>query len=127
MIHPFVRLLATEPHLLTEHLGAYASLVGRETEQAKDQLALRAILTLVCLCCIGVSAVLAGVALMLWAVTPTLSQQGEWALCAAPAIPAVVALLTGYWAKRPSAQRAFAAVHEQMATDLRMLRELSGS
>jgi uncharacterized membrane protein YqjE len=127
MIHPFVRLLATEPALVTEHLGAYASLVGRETEQVKDNLMVRLLLTILCVTCVGIAAVLAGVAVMLWAVTPGLSQQAEWALCAAPAVPAIVALLSGLYARRPSAQRAFAAVHEQIATDLRMLHELNGS
>ncbi|HZE91152.1 MAG TPA: hypothetical protein VE029_05500, partial [Rhizobacter sp.] len=75
--------------------------------------------------CVGVAAVLAGVALMLWAVTPGLSSQAGWMLAAAPAVPLCVALVAGLLAQRPSAEKAFASVQAQMDADMRMLNEVS--
>ena len=67
--------------------------------------------------------VLTGVALMLWAITPTLSDQGHWALCVAPAVPAVVAIVAGLMARRPVAERAFASIQAQIRADLDMIRD----
>ena len=36
MIHPLLRLAATEPHLLGDHVEAYAALVGEEVKQGLD-------------------------------------------------------------------------------------------
>ena len=36
MIHPLLRLTTTEPHLLGDHVEAYADLVGEEVEQDLD-------------------------------------------------------------------------------------------
>jgi hypothetical protein len=125
MIHPLVRLIATEPHLLTEHLGAYVELIGSEARRVKTQWTVQLLLTLLALGCIGIAAVLAGVALMLWAVTPGLSVDAGWMLAAAPAVPAVVALIAGLFARRPAAEKAFASVQAQMDEDVRMLNEVS--
>ena len=38
MIHPLFRLIATQPHLLGDHLEAYADLVGEEVGLAAAQL-----------------------------------------------------------------------------------------
>ncbi len=124
MIHPLVRLIVNEPELLAEHLAAYAELIGSEAQHVRSRVAIRVLMSALALCCIGVAAVLAGVALMLWAITPNLSQQAEWALIAAPAIPALVAMIAGLIAKRPPAKEAFAAVHEQVMSDLQMLKEV---
>ena len=123
MIHPLVRLLATEPHLASEHVGAYAALIEAEVGQVRRRWLLRVGLSLLALCCLGVAVMLTGVALMLWAVTPSLSEQGQWALCAAPAVPAVVAIVAGLVARRPAAERAFASIQAQIRADLDMIRD----
>lgn len=123
MIHPLVRLLATEPHLVAEHVGAYAELIECEAREAQRRLTVRLALSLLALCCLGIAAVLTGVALMLWAVTPALSTGAQWALGAAPAVPAIVAILSGLAARRPSAQRAFESIKAQISADLQMIRE----
>lgn len=123
MIHPLVRLLATEPQLVVEHVGAYAELIECEAREAQRRFTLRLAFSLVALCCIGVAAVLTGIAVMLWAITPALSAQAHWALVAAPAIPAVVAILCGVAARRPAAERAFASIKAQISADLQMIRD----
>lgn len=123
MIHPLVRLLATEPQLLAEHVGAYAELIGCEAKEVQRRWTLRVALSIFALCCLGVAAVLTGVALMLWAVTPALSSEAQWALGAAPAVPALVAIGAGLAARRPAAQRAFAAIQAQIHADLKMINE----
>lgn len=124
MIHPIVRLVATEPQLLAEHVGAYASMIGDEAHQVQQRLILRILLGALCLCCVGIAAVLTGIALMLWAITPGLSTGAQWALGAAPAVPALVALVAGLIARKPSAEKAFAAIKAQVAADLRMLSDV---
>lgn len=123
MIHPLVRLLATEPHLAAEHVGAYAALIEVEAGQVRRRWLLRVALSLLALCCLGVAVVLAGVALMLWAITPAMSSQAQWALFAAPAVPAVAAVAAGLVARRPSAERAFASIQAQIRADLDMFRD----
>ena len=123
MIHPLVRLLATQPHLAVEHASAYASLIEAEAVQIRRRWVRRAALSVLALGCLGVAVVLTGVALMLWAVTPTLSEQGQWALCIAPAVPAIIAIMAGLMARRPVAERAFAAIQAQIRADLDMIRD----
>jgi hypothetical protein len=123
MIHPLVRLLATEPQLVVEHVGAYAELIESEAREVQRRTVLRLALSLFALCCLGVAAVLTGVALMLWAVTPALSAQAQWALGAAPAVPAIAAIVAGLVARRPSAERAFASIRAQISADMQMIRD----
>jgi hypothetical protein len=123
MIHPLVRLLATEPQLVVEHVGAYADLIECEAREAQRRFTIRLALSLLALCCLGVAAVLTGVALMLYAITPALSTQAQWALGAAPAVPILIAIFAGLVARRPSAERAFASIRAQISADLQMIRD----
>jgi len=123
MIHPLIKLVATRPELVADHLSAYAALIGSEAKLVQSRWTVRLLLTALALCCVGVTAVLAGVALMLWAVTPSLQGDAVWALWVAPAIPAAVAIVAGLIARKPPAEPAFAAVQEQFEADTRMLSE----
>lgn len=123
MIHPLVRLLATEPHLAAEHVGAYAALIECEAKQVQRRWTWKLALSLLALCCLGVATVLTGVALMLWAITPALSSEAQWALGAAPAVPAIVAIVCGLVARRPAAERAFASIQAQIQADLQMIHD----
>jgi cytochrome bd-type quinol oxidase subunit 2 len=124
MIHPLIKLVATRPELVADHLSAYAALIGSEAREAQSRWTVRLLLVALALCCVGVTAVLAGVALMLWAVTPSLQSDTVWALWAAPALPAVVAVVAGMIARRPATEPAFAAVQQQFEADARMLGEV---
>lgn len=126
MIHPLLRLVATQPQLLADHAEAYAGLVGAEIGRSATSFKQRMLLNAVALCLVGVATVLTGVALMLWAVIPTANMQAPWALVAAPALPAVVAIVCVLIGQRKPADT-FAELKEQIAADLVMLREVSAA
>ena len=123
-IHPLFWLIATQPELLADHAGAYAGLVGEELGKTAAAWKFRVVLNVTALCLLGVSAVLAGVALMLWATVPAVQVQAAWALMAAPAVPALVAIGCAL-AGREKYVSAFADINKQLAADLAMLREVS--
>lgn len=125
MIHPLLHLLATRPQLLADHAEAYAGLLGTELADASLVWKRRALLSAVALCSLGVSAVLAGVALMLWAVNPAAQIQAPWALLAAPLLPAGAALACLLAARADAGCGAFDQVRRQIKADFTMLREVS--
>lgn len=127
MLHPLLHLIATKPQLLADHAEAYADLLGEELGSASALWKRRALLVGVGLCCVGVSAVLAGVALMLWAVIPASDIQAPWALVVAPLLPAVVAVGCLVAARSQQAPGAFSNVRNQVKADVAMLREASAS
>jgi hypothetical protein len=126
MIHPLLRLIATQPQLLADHAESYADLVGEELGKTTAVWKRRVLLNAAALCLIGVAAVLAGVALMLWAALPAASLHAPWALMAAPALPALAALWCGYEGQRET-DAVFKDLKQQIATDLVMLREVSAA
>ena len=126
MIHPLLRLVATQPQLLADHAEAYAGLVSEEMSRTAASIKLRVLLGAVALALLGVAAVLAGVALMFWAVLPSSSIQAPWALIAAPGIPLVVAIVCGLIGMRKP-EDAFGELKQQLAADLVMLREVSAA
>ncbi len=126
MIHPLLRLVATQPQLLADHAEAYAGLVGDELGRTVASFKQRLLLKAVALGLIAVTAILAGVALMLWAVIPAASMQAPWALIAAPGVPAVVAVLCLLVVRQPAVDT-FAELRQQLAADLVMLREVSAA
>jgi hypothetical protein len=124
MIHPLLRLVATQPQLLADHAEAYAGLVSDEIGRSAESFKHRILLNAIALCLVGVAAVLGGVALMLWATLPPASMQAPWALIAAPVVPAVVAVVCALFGQRRPGD-AFADLKQQVAADLVMLREVS--
>lgn len=124
MIHPLLRLVATQPNLLADHAEAYAGLVSEELSRTSRSIITRVVLGVVALTLVGVGVVLAGVAVLLWAVTPASGIQAPWALIVVPAVPLAIAAVCGLiGAQRPPA--AFADLKQQLAADLTMLREVS--
>ena len=126
MIHPLLRLIATQPQLLADHAESYADLVGEELGKTTAVWKRRVLLNATALCLVGVAAVLGGVALMLWAALPAISIHAPWALVAAPALPALAALWCGYEGQRET-DDVFKELKEQIATDLLMLRQVSAA
>lgn len=124
MIHPLLRLVATQPQLLADHAEAYAGLVGEEIGRGIAGVKQRVLLMAIALGLVAVAAVLAGVSLMLWAVIPAAGMQAPWALLAAPGVPALVAVAC-FIGGRAKPAEAFADLKQQMAADLVMLREVS--
>ena len=123
MLHPLFHVIANRPQLLAEHAQAYAELVSAEIGTVTAAWKRQALLNAVALCCLAVAAVLAGVALMLWAVIPPVQVQAPWALLAAPLLPLLVALGCLWAARLPDNGGAFDSVRRQVQADLMLLRE----
>ncbi len=126
-MHPLLRLVTNQPQLLAEHAEAYADLFGEELGAASAMWKRQALLGAVALCGLGVGAVLAGVALMLWAVIPAADIQAPWALIAAPSLPLLAAIACAMAARAETTDGVFGAMREQVKADVAMLREVGAS
>ena len=125
MIHPLLRLAASEPHLLGDHVEAYAELVGEEVGKASTSWLTRIGLYLAALCMLGVGLVLSGVALLMYAALPAASWPAPWAMIVVPATPLLVSAICVLVARSMPVQSAFVAVRKQLHADIAMLREVS--
>lgn len=122
-MHPMLHLAANQPQLLARHLEAYAELLGEEFVTASAQWKRRALLQGLALCGVGVSAVLAGVAAMLWAVTPDVQMFVPWVLVATPLLPLLVSVVCLWAAHRASEGESFETFRRQVRADLDLWRE----
>ncbi len=123
MFHPLIRLLATKPDLLADHLGGYVALVGAQASQAQTALVSRAALLAAVGGSLALGVGLGGVALLLLAVVPLGNMPLPWLLAAVPALPLLVA--AGCWwtlQQRPQAW-SMDALRTQWAADAALLRE----
>ncbi|HWK83174.1 MAG TPA: phage holin family protein [Caldimonas sp.] len=125
MIHPLLRLVATQPQLLGDHVEAYAELVGDELRKTSSAWATRLALYAAALCLLCVGLVLTGVALMLWASLPAGSFPTPWVLVAVPAVTLVAAGVCAILAKQHPVESAFDKVKQQLDADMAILREVS--
>ena len=125
MIHPLLRLIATEPQVLGDHVEAYAELVGDEVRKTGSAWGQRLALYGAALCLLGVALVLTGVAVMLWAALPANGLQAPWVLIAVPAVTFVAAAACALLARRNTVENAFDNVKKQLSADMAMLREVS--
>ncbi len=125
MIHPLLRLAATQPHLLGDHVEAYASLVGEEVSKVSTSWITRIGLYVVGLCMVGVGLVLVGVALLLCAALPSSDYPAPWAMIVIPLAPFVIAAGCVLAARSTRIDKAFDAVRQQLNADMAMLREVS--
>lgn len=125
MIHPLLRLIATEPRLLGDHVEAYADLIGEEVSSVSTSWALRIAMYVAALCLLGVGLVLSGVAAMLWAALPPAGFQAPWLLIVVPAVPLVAMAVCLFMARSKPLEKAFEKVKRQMHADMAMLREVT--
>ena len=125
MIHPLLRLITTEPHLLGDHVEAYADLVGEEVKKTGAAWGLRLALFAATLCFVGVGLVLTGVAVMLWAAGPAADLHAPWVLVVVPVVAFLLAGACFLYARRSPAENAFDNVKKQLSADMAMLREVS--
>lgn len=124
-MHPLLNLITTRPQLLAEHAEAYAELASAELPRIGAAWKRRAVLDVLALCSAGTAAVLAGVALMLWASLPAMPSQASWVLVGIPLLPLVLAGGCAAAARGGSGREACANLREQVQADLRLLRELA--
>jgi hypothetical protein len=125
MIHPLLRLIATEPHILGDHVEAYADLLGDEVKKTSSAWATRLGLYLGALGLLGIGLALTGVALMLWASLPVSGLRAPWVLVAVPVVAFAAALVCAVLARRTPIESAFDNVKKQLSADMEMLREVS--
>jgi hypothetical protein len=126
MIHPLLRLIATRPQLLADHAEAYAGLASVEFGRALGGWQRRLLLQAVAVCLGGTALAMAGVAWMLWAVTPDSQLRAVWVLWTVPGGSAVLALACLIIGRQQGAET-FVALRQQAAADLQLLREAGGT
>ena len=127
MIHPLLRLAATQPHLLGDHVEAYAALVGEEVNKVSTSLLMRAGLYLGALLMFAIGLVLVGVALLLRATVPATDYAAGWALFVVPLTPFVIGAICVVVARVKPIEKAFDTIKKQLNADMAMLREVSAS
>jgi len=124
MAHALLHLITTRPQLLVDHAQAYAELANADLDVVTGAWKRQLLLAATALCSAAVATVLAGVALMLWAVIPAAEIEAPWALVAAPLLPALVALGCVLAARAGGERQAFGNLKEQVQADLQMLRQV---
>ncbi len=122
-MHPMLHLVASRPSLLAQHAGAYAELVNAEVQAFIASGKRRALMMALALFSVGAAAVLAGVALMLWATLPAASMQAPWVLLAVPVVPALVGLACFFSARQSDAASGFDNLRAQVQADMALLTE----
>lgn len=122
MIHPVFRLAASQPLLLAEHAAAYAGLVSEELASQSARLQRRVALQLAGGAGLLVAAVLAGVALLLWASLPDAGFRAPWLLLLTPALPAALGGWALWLARERESREPFASLRWQLAQDAALLR-----
>jgi hypothetical protein len=125
-MHPLLRLMATRPQLLVDHVQAYADLLAVEIGLASATWKRLALLNAVALVSLGVAATLAGVALMLWSVTPAAAIHAPWALWVAPLLPLALAVGCVFAARFRGGDAAFDILRQQLGADMLVLRQAGG-
>ena len=127
MIHPLFRLVFRQPSLLTDHLEAYAELVGEEVGAVTSELKKRAVLMAAGAGLGLLAVILICMALLLWTSIPTSQMPFAWGLLLIPAVPTIGAVLCFLRAKSSSKSQPFQNFKRQLAADAAMLREVSAA
>lgn len=125
MLHPLIRLLATRPHLLAEHLGGYAHLLRVQADEALLLARVRTTLIAGMVAGAVLGAGLGGVAVMLLATIPLAQMPAPWALALAPALPLAGAGICGWQLLRQPPMLTLDLLRDQLAADAALLREAS--
>ena len=125
MIHPLLRLAATEAHLLGDHVEAYAALVGEEVHKVSTSWALRIGLYAGALILALLGLGLVGVALLFCAAVPASEYPAPWAMVVVPLVPLAGAVVCFMVARSKPTESAFETVKKQLNADIAMLREVS--
>jgi hypothetical protein len=125
MIHPVFRLAAAQPMLLADHVGAYAGLVSEELLLMGMALKRRWMWQLFGAVCWGISVVLGGVAVLVWASSSALPLGATWWLVLTPLLPGVVGAWAWWVACKPLRLASFARLREQLLQDTALLGRYS--
>ena len=122
MIHPLLRLIVTEPHVVGDHVEAYAELVSEEVKKAGSAWALRIGLYAAALCLAVMGLIFTGVAIMLWGAQPTADYTAGWVLIVVPLVTFALAAICIVVAMSKPIESALDNVAKQLDADMAMLR-----
>ncbi len=120
-MHPLLELLVGRPQLLADHAQAYGALFAEEMGAARTALQRWALWRAVTLCSLFSAAILAGMALMLWAMLPASPMQLTWVLVVTPMLPLLVAAVSWPLAKKNDTPPMFNLTLAQIRADKAML------
>lgn len=120
--HPLLALALLQPQLLVEHASACAELLAAEAEVAAAQWQRQGAWLAVAAAGLVLAAALAGTALLLWAALPTGTLAQPLLMWLVPLLPLVPGLLALAAARRRHPP-AFALLRQQLAVDMRLLRQ----
>ncbi|WP_428422586.1 hypothetical protein [Methylibium sp.] len=120
---PLLRVIANEPGTLVEHATAYADLASDELQSLSDHWSRRLVWLIVAAVAALATLVLAGMAVMLWAVVPPHETAHAWLLVAVPVVPAIVALVALQGVRSMGQRPAFDTLRAQLREDLALVRE----
>lgn len=119
-MHPMLTLLATRPHLLVDHAQAYGALLQEELGLAGAAWQRQFLLQVAVVCFLGVTTVLAGMAIMLW-VTVGVTANATWMLVVIPVFSFLIAVVCLLLALRPNRPESFANLSRQINADMALL------
>jgi uncharacterized membrane protein YqjE len=123
MVHPMLKLLATQPELLAEHVAAYAELASAEAAEAGAALKRRTLLGAAAAVLALLGLIFSGTAALLLAVVPLIDMPLPWLLLAVPALPLAAAAGCAFALRRRPSAKSFVHLREQVAADTALLRE----
>jgi hypothetical protein len=121
---PLLDLLVTQPGLLADHALAYAELAAQESAGFARICKRRLLLAACALCCASLACGLAGVAFMLWFVSPAAHEVFPWPLVAIPSLPAAVSVWCLTQLNAAKAQQSFEKLRQQLNADKVLLQEM---
>lgn len=127
MFHPLIRMLATRPELLAQHLSGYAQLVSAQLGEAGDLLQSRAMLLAGVAGGLLLGLCLAGVAGLLAAALPLTAMPAPWLLAAVPALPLGLAAGCAWALRRQPQVWSGALLREQLAADAALLHDVGAA
>ena len=122
-IHPLLKLVISQPHLLGEHVEAYAALIGQEAKKASTSMVVRIGLYAGAALLALIGVVLVGVALLLRASISAVDYPAGWALLVVPLAPFVIAGVMVFIARAKPIEQAFDEVRKQVKADMNLFRE----
>lgn len=121
-MHPLLELLLARPQLLADHAQAYSELFTEEVGQARAALQRWAMWQAITICSFFSASILAGMAVMLWAMLPSSPMQAAWVLLVTPMVPLAVAVVCWQLARKNGAPQFFDQMRAQIRADKAMLR-----
>jgi cytochrome bd-type quinol oxidase subunit 2 len=126
-IHPLLRLAASEPHLLGEHVEGYAALFSDELKKAASSVAVRIGLYAGAGFFALVGLVWVGIALMLRATVPSDDYPAAWELIVVPLVPFLIGAVMVFIARAQPAAKPFEKIKGELDADLAMWCEVNRS